>query len=360
MENLQALVSAAQHGDQAAFGRLIERFHAMALAVAYRMLGDWHLAEDTVQEAWLEVYLWLPRLRQPAAFPAWLRLILAKHADRIIRRQHVRMLSLADVHEIAALEQDPLGVVEGREMQRLVQAALATLSEAQRQVVVLFYLGHYPQAEIAAMLGVPLTAVKKRLYDARQRLRSALDRPCDSRPSLQRAPCMRLIQPDRERNAHTLSMRTGREQTLDERSKPRIIPFGMGFVSMETGKYYQRAADGKLAVIEIWPKWKRIALAQGVDLETLHDSDPILRLAAYYRVQLSLETAQWMANQYPRTEEICALLVALSRVQALKCIPDGQLYDDHVTYLWAASSGLITEPAWAYQMAQRIEARNAT
>jgi hypothetical protein len=71
-------------------------------------------------------------------------------------------------------------------------------------------------------------------------------------------------------------------------------------------------------------------------------------------VRLSLETAEWMARQYARTEEISALLIALSRVQALAAIPDGQLYDDHLTYLWAASSGLAAEPAWAYQVAREI------
>jgi RNA polymerase sigma factor (sigma-70 family) len=300
----------------------------------------------------LEAFLWLPRLREPAAFVVWLRWLLVKHSDRVARRRRVHLLPLGELPEIAATSRDPLAVIEAREIQRLVRSALATLPEAQRRVAILFYLSQHPQADIAAMLGIPLGTVKKRLYDARRRLRAVLDQPVEALGAPQLLHTRRAL-PRRQRSAPALPGRGG-APVMHEQTTPRILPFGAGFVSMETGKRYERTPAGALAVVEVWPRWKRIALAQGVDLETLRDPESIFALAAYYSVRLSLETAEWMARQYARTEEISALLIALSRVQALAAIPDGQLYDDHLTYLWAASSGLAAEPAWAYQVAREI------
>src|ERR671930_94620 len=83
--SLTTLVSAAQAGDLDAFGQVVERFQRMAYAVAYAMLGDAHLAEDVAQEAFIEAYICLPKLREPAAFPGWFRRIVFKRGDRLIR-----------------------------------------------------------------------------------------------------------------------------------------------------------------------------------------------------------------------------------------------------------------------------------
>ena len=84
-DELESLVRAAQRGDVEAFGRLTERFHRMACAVAYTAIGDVHLAEDAAQEAFIEAFQCLPSLREPAAFAAWFRRIVYKRADRLVR-----------------------------------------------------------------------------------------------------------------------------------------------------------------------------------------------------------------------------------------------------------------------------------
>src|SRR6185312_8867273 len=66
MEVLHSLVIAAQNGDMDAFGHIVQRFQAMAYTSAYAMLEDAQLAEDVAQEAFIEAYLNLPKLREPA------------------------------------------------------------------------------------------------------------------------------------------------------------------------------------------------------------------------------------------------------------------------------------------------------
>ena len=76
-------VIGAQQGDLAAFDRLVRRFQDMAVGYAYSLLRDFSSAEDAAQEALVRAYIDLPMLREPAAFPAWLRRLVFKQCDRI-------------------------------------------------------------------------------------------------------------------------------------------------------------------------------------------------------------------------------------------------------------------------------------
>jgi DNA-directed RNA polymerase specialized sigma24 family protein len=73
MKDLDTLVIRAQSGDRMAFGSLVRQFQDMAVGYAYSILGDFALAEDTAQEAFVQAYLDLHTLREPHAFPSWFR-----------------------------------------------------------------------------------------------------------------------------------------------------------------------------------------------------------------------------------------------------------------------------------------------
>ena len=94
MEALSELVVAARAGDHEAFAEIVSRFQNMAYAGAYGMTGDSTLAQDVAQEAFIEAYLNLERLREPAAFPGWFRRILIKQSDRQTRRKQRAALPL--------------------------------------------------------------------------------------------------------------------------------------------------------------------------------------------------------------------------------------------------------------------------
>ena len=175
MDALTTLVSSAQAGDLDAFGQVVERFQRMAYAVAYTMLGDAHLAEDVAQEAFIEAYICLPKLREPAAFPGWFRRIVHKRGDRLVRGKGPALLSLESAGQQIADMIDPAAAAETRELQRRVRAAINALPETDRLPVMLFYLAGYAQHEIATIMELPLTTIKKRLFHARQRLRVLMD-----------------------------------------------------------------------------------------------------------------------------------------------------------------------------------------
>ena len=169
MDELKELVSRSAAGDVEAFALLVRRFQHMACGYAYSVLGDFHLAEDAAQEAFVDAYRLLGDLREPEAFPGWFRRIVFKHCDRMTRRRRPHVF-LDAVAEPLAGGASPAEAVERRE----VREAIGILPEAQRQVVALFYIRRHSQPEIAAFLEVPLTTVKKRLVDARKKLRERM------------------------------------------------------------------------------------------------------------------------------------------------------------------------------------------
>ena len=83
------LVVRAKDGDEAAYGELIRRFQAMAFGYSFAVLGDYHLAQDAAQEAFLEAHGAIRKMDVPAAFPAFLRRIVHKHCDRLTRRKQL-------------------------------------------------------------------------------------------------------------------------------------------------------------------------------------------------------------------------------------------------------------------------------
>ena len=176
MTELSLLVIAAQQGDKDAFGQIVNRFQDMAYASAYALVGDPGLAQDIAQEAFLDAYLHLAKLRDPAAFPGWFRRIVMGNSHRQIRSRPVAMLSidslpLDDANSLYARLSDPAETLDERQS---VQSAIGALPPQQRLAIALFYVEGYSQQEIAAFLEVPVSTVKKRLFDARHNLKERI------------------------------------------------------------------------------------------------------------------------------------------------------------------------------------------
>jgi RNA polymerase sigma factor (sigma-70 family) len=175
------LVESALAGDAPAFGRLIDAHRPEAVRLAGRLLGDPWEAEDVVQEATLQAFLGLRRLRDPTRFVAWLLGIVVN-----LCRMHLR--SRRDEHPLAGWDggrvvQDrtwagaqppPEEVFEIRELQRAILAAIAGLPTEQREVVRLHYIDGLTLEDIRVLMGAPVGTVKARLHRARARLRRAL------------------------------------------------------------------------------------------------------------------------------------------------------------------------------------------
>lgn len=199
------LVTTAQRGDPAAFGVLVDHWTRVALAVAFARTGRRELAAEVAQEAFLDAWRLLPTLREPAAFGAWLRRIVVKHADRATRRRRHETVPLDDALDGVDPDLDLRIDLDAR--WAAVRAALATLPVHQREVVALFYLSDRSHAEIARLLGESVPTVKKRLHDARKRLSPTLE--ATMTPMSDPAPVARTVRA-------FVAARTGRADLLAE------------------------------------------------------------------------------------------------------------------------------------------------
>ncbi len=167
-----ARTARAEQGQ--AFGEIVRRFQDLAFACAYAVLGDFHLAEDAAQEAFLAAWRNLDQLRAPEAFPGWFKRIVLTQCNRLTRGKRLRTVALDALADLPATGTDPDAACEERERSERVLAAIGELPEHERMVTVLFYIGDYAQGEIAAFLEVPVTTVKKRLFSARRKLRERM------------------------------------------------------------------------------------------------------------------------------------------------------------------------------------------
>lgn len=166
-------VERAQVGDQAARSSLVQRFTPLARATATRLVNSAHDVDDVVQESFIEALSTLAQLRTPEAFPAWLRLIVRKHADRARRltRASAPLMAAAEIRSPAP---GPELVVEQRDLSVAVRAGLATMRDPDRRLLELRYLAGWTVPDLVELTGVSSGAVRKRLHDARRRLRPIL------------------------------------------------------------------------------------------------------------------------------------------------------------------------------------------
>lgn len=174
MAQTDTTVEAARAGDRAAFAELIRRYQDMAFGYALSILGDYHAAEDATQEAFVSAYFGLASLRDPVAFPGWLRGIVRNHCLRLIRGRRATLVSLDDTLDLSAPVAGPEEQAERSEVRDRVLGAVMDLPDDQREIVALYYIGDHSQREIAGFLELPVTTVNNRLYAARQRLKGGL------------------------------------------------------------------------------------------------------------------------------------------------------------------------------------------
>ncbi|MDA1191103.1 MAG: sigma-70 family RNA polymerase sigma factor [Candidatus Poribacteria bacterium] len=177
MERAETLIkraldpNASTQARHDAFGELVRRFQDMAFGWAYATLGDAAQAQDATQEAFLTAYQQLAQLREPSAFPGWLKRIVQSRCHRITSRKRHPTEPLIAADTIAGTEPDAASRLESAETSREVWRAIQSLPEHERVATILYYISAYSQKEVAAFLEVPEPTVRKRLQSARNRLK---------------------------------------------------------------------------------------------------------------------------------------------------------------------------------------------
>ena len=182
----QALIRAAQAGDQDAFGQLVRAYDQSVLRLAMNLLRSPEDAQDVYQEAFLRVYRNLDSFRFDCSFHTWLYRIVTNLCLDQMRKRKVRKeesslvegtegpVDRMDTVQESRAESDPQRNMFSGQLRERILKALGELTARERMV---FELRHYQGLKlkkIGEVLGTSEEAAKNCLFRATQKMRVAL------------------------------------------------------------------------------------------------------------------------------------------------------------------------------------------
>lgn len=179
------LVARCKRGERGAFDDLIRRYERKVYNFAYRLCGNYDEANDVASETFVRVFNALQNFRGESSFITWLfRIVTNVYLDEKKRQRARPYQSLEEIIELEETSvrrqiEDPAPTpgerVELRERTDILQAAINSLPDYQRMMIVMYHTENKSYEEISEILDLPIGTVKSRLNRARLSLREKLD-----------------------------------------------------------------------------------------------------------------------------------------------------------------------------------------
>lgn len=181
--------------DERAFNELVQLYEARVFRLLQRMLGRRDEAEDMAQEVFVQIFKAVGTFRGDSKLSTWIYRVsvnLCKNRMKYLSRRHTDGEDeLEPVAERATLDQakgvtfadvaQPDRLVEGYQMERVVQRCIAELDPDFREVLILRDLEDLSYEEMSDITGLPDGTVKSRLHRARSMLRASVERKMGER-----------------------------------------------------------------------------------------------------------------------------------------------------------------------------------
>ena len=174
-------ISASQSGDARSFNRLVLKWERTVYNVALRMLRDREEAAEATQEVFLLAFRSIRRFRRDSRFSTWIYRIVLNHClTRVKQRPPGTHFSLEDESTDSSpapqlqVAETQVGELIGQEQRKRVLAALLHLPPDQQAVIELKFFQELTFEEIAAILEIPLSTIKSRLYSGLETLKIML------------------------------------------------------------------------------------------------------------------------------------------------------------------------------------------
>ncbi len=184
------LVHQALNGDQEAFEALVSRYNKSLFGLIYHYVGEYHEAEDILQQVWLQLYLSLATLRPNAHIKPWLFMVARNRSLDVLRRKRLHTGRLSSFSEVEARKEEdevafldtipdtsptPEELLERHDLQREIRYAIQSLPHIYRPVVWLYYREQLNYTEIGRIRNMPVSTVKTQFNRAKPFLRAVLN-----------------------------------------------------------------------------------------------------------------------------------------------------------------------------------------
>jgi RNA polymerase sigma-70 factor (ECF subfamily) len=174
---LAELVTRAQKGDSNAFAELYAATYQRQYRYSYRYLRDESLAQDALQETFVRVLKNINTLRDPYLFAAWLNRVNFRVCYDIQRKRGSQLLDEVDFQELELFQSEdgqPEDDVIRRDNKEYIMRQIMNLPLAESQAVLLKFFHNMTLDEIAEMLNVSRSSVKRYLKSGKERLQLLL------------------------------------------------------------------------------------------------------------------------------------------------------------------------------------------
>ncbi|NLC38898.1 MAG: sigma-70 family RNA polymerase sigma factor [Clostridia bacterium] len=175
----EVLVQKCLEGDRGAFAEIVRRYQKQIYSLAYRLTNHMEDAQDLAQEIFIKLYQVLDKYDTQKPFFPWMYKVATNVCYTLLRKRPADEVPLEKVIEFGPIvlqsQNQPEERYEAKEMQLLVQQAIAQLPEKYRIPLVLRYLEEFSYRQIAEIMDLPLTTIETRLYRGKALLQKRLD-----------------------------------------------------------------------------------------------------------------------------------------------------------------------------------------
>jgi RNA polymerase sigma factor (sigma-70 family) len=168
-------LAALRRRDSRGLETLARLHEVRAVRLAYAILADRAAAEDVASTSFVKVFDHVHQYDERRPFSPWFDRIVVNEARKALRRRRFEIRLGASRRESALIdESSAIDHAIANEQQRVVLSAIRTLPDLERVAVALRYYLEMNEREMCEALGWPAGTVKRRLFNARRRLRDRL------------------------------------------------------------------------------------------------------------------------------------------------------------------------------------------
>ena len=171
----EQILKRAVAGDRTAFDQIVLRYERRVLMTAWRLLGSREDAQDAAQEVFLRLYRYMHHFDENRALLPWLYRMTVNVCHDLHRKRRQNEALAGEEVDQAKLAYDPAGEMARSEQRRIIEAALATLTEKERAAVVLRDIEGLETKDVAGILGSSETTVRSQISAARVKIRKFVD-----------------------------------------------------------------------------------------------------------------------------------------------------------------------------------------
>lgn len=176
-EREKKLIDACRNGDRTAMEKLYVMYYKPMFNTAYRIVNDFHFAEDIMQESFLKAFEKLDRFEGRSTFGAWLKRIVINESLQWLKKYKRFQFNAEEIWKEELVEEDPDEDLLGDNHvppEKLLEL-LNRLKPNYKIILQLYFIEGYDYEEIGQIMGITYQNARTMLSRAKQKLKKLLE-----------------------------------------------------------------------------------------------------------------------------------------------------------------------------------------